>query len=232
MPTSLQFTSGGVSIRMHAEEVALPGTNSPQPRPALLLLHGSGGHVDFWTDRLGPVLKGSGIGLYAPHYFDRTRTVRADLATITDGRHVPQWLETIDAALTFAASRPGVDPDRIVLAGVSLGGFLALSLAAQFSARPETQGRRRICALMDVSGGLVPPYDALATERMPPTLIVHGATDTIVPVSFAQELDRRLTALGVPHRTEILPDEGHWFSPAAAPRILLAASSFLEPYLR
>ncbi len=187
---------------MFAEEVPVADGNTAQRRPAILLLHGSGGHVDFWTGRLSPLLREARIGLYAPHYFDRTRTVRADLATITDGVHVPQWLETLDDGLAFAASRPTVDPGRIVLAGISLGGFLATSFAAQLSASPD--GSKRICALLEVSGGLPPPYDALATRRMPPTLIVHGAVDNIVPVSFAHDLDRKLTELGVSHRTEIL----------------------------
>lgn len=230
MPTSLQFMSGGVPIRMFADEVTAPADAPANRRPAIVLLHGSGGHVDFWTARLSPLLQEAHIGVYAPHYFDRTRTIRADLTTITDGVHVPQWLDTVDAALAFAASRPSVDPSRIVLAGISLGGFLATSFAAQLSAVPEQS--KRICSLLDVSGGLPPPYDALATSRMPPTLIVHGAADNVVPVSFAHELDRKLTELGVSHRTEILPGEGHWFSGPSLPRILLAVSSFLEGCLR
>lgn len=188
--------------------------------------------MDFWISRLGPLLREAGIGLYAPHYFDRTQTTRADLAMIVDGVHVPQWLATITAALRFIATRPSVDPDRIVLAGISLGGFLALASAAEISARSESQDVTPLRALIDISGGLAPPYDALATSRMPPTLILHGAADNIVPVSYAQQLDRKLSELGVPHRTEILPGEGHWFSATALPQMLLAVSSFLEPYLR
>lgn len=84
-----------------------------------------------------------------------------------------------------------------------------------------------MAALIEISGGLVPPYDALATASMPPTLILHGAADNIVPVSFAHELDHKLSGLGIPHRTEILPNEGHWFSAAALPRLLNAVSGFL-----
>ena len=118
-----------------------------------------------------------------------------------------------------------------MVAGVSLGGFLGLALAATLSAKTDPQQWTRVKALIDVSGGLVPPYDGIATAHMPPTLLLHGASDTIVPVQFAHDLDHRLQKLGVPHRTEILPGEGHWFSAAALPRMLFAVSSVLEQYL-
>jgi dienelactone hydrolase len=231
MPTQLPFMSGGVSIRMHAEEFD-SGSNTAQPkRPAVLLLHGSGGNVDFWASRLSPFLHEGGISLYAPHYFDRTGTTRADLVMMNDGIHVPQWIETLDAALHFVASRPAVDPERIVLAGISLGAFLALAFAAELSTVTSGREHRRIRALLDVSGGLVEPYASRATVHFPPTLILHGATDSIVPVSYAQDLDRRLTQLGVSHRSEIFPGEGHWFSAGAFPRMLLGVSSFLQQHL-
>ncbi len=215
---------------MHAQEIL--SKDRQRQHPAILLLHGSGGHIDFWTARLAPLLNEAGIGLYAPHYFERTNTSRADLAMLTDGVHVPRWIETVDAALSFVASRPAVDPQRIVLAGISLGAFLALALSAQLSAERKLSASRRVHALLDISGGLVPPYEALATSAMPPTLILHGAEDNVVPVSFAYSLDRRLTELKVLHRTEILANEGHWFSPAAQPRLLLAISAFLQEHLR
>ena len=216
---------------MHAQELAPSGEGAWEKRPAVLLLHGSGGHVDFWTERLSPFLQEGRISLYAPHYFDRTGITRADIAMISDGVHVPQWLETIDAATRFVANRPGVDPERIILAGISLGAFLALAFAANLSATTDENEIKRVRGVLEISGGLVDPYASRATARMAPTLIFHGAADTIVPVTFAHDLDRRLTELGVQHRTEILPGEGHWFSPAALPRLLLAVSAFLQGLL-
>ena len=223
---SLQFTVQQTTVRMSAQETL----SATVPTPAVILLHGAGGNLDFWTARLSPYLQGAGISLYAPHYFDRTGTVRADLAAITDRRNTDAWLETVAEAIHFVAQRPGVDRNRLVLAGVSLGAFLALAHAAQQSAR-KTDGPR-IRALIAVSGGLVPPFDTLATERFPPTLILHGAKDPIVPVTYAQALDSRLTELEVAHRTELFPNEGHWFSGAVLLRMLMAVSSFLQEHLQ
>lgn len=213
---------------MYAQEI---DARASQGAAAIVLLHGSGGNLDFWTSRLAPLVQGAGIALYAPHYFDRTSTHRADLATISDGLHVPQWLGVVDEAVRFVANRPGVDRQRIVLAGISLGGFLSLAFAAKLSASLDPREHGRLRAVVEISGGLVAPYNAQATERFPPTLILHGAEDTVVPSSFATALDEKLTKLNVAHRTEIFPGEGHWFSTAALPRLLLAVSGFLEERL-
>ncbi len=231
MPHYLQFVVNGVPIRM----VALVPTSTPhaedRKHAAIVLLHGAGGNVDFWINHLGPFLSQAGIAVYAPHYFERTSTVRADLATITDGIHVPQWLEVVDAAVTFVAAQPGIDPERVMLAGISLGAFLSLGFAARASAVPATDAER-VRAIIEISGGLVEPYATQATPRFPPTLILHGATDNIVPVTYAHDLSAKLTNLGVSHRMEILQGEGHWFTAAALPRMLLAVSAFLESILR
>ncbi len=215
MPT---FPSGGKPIRLDAH---LPATTGPHP--ALLLLHGSGGNIGFWLDRIAPYLSRLGVALFAPHYFDRTGTTRADPATLQDGIHVPLWLETVQDALAHIAAQPNIDPNRIALVGISLGAFLSLALAT----RPSLPIR----AVVDLSGGLVPPYEALATPSFPSTLILHGEADTIVPVALAHALDALLTRLGVQHQTVLLPGEGHWFSPAAQFRILTAVAAFLGKHL-
>lgn len=232
MPQTLTFTSHDHSVRLAAQELAATDSlEHARKRPAILLLHGSGGNVDFWSSQLGAILQEAGVHLYAPHYFDRTGTKRADMQTLTDGVHVPQWLDTVDDALRFIATRPQVDSTRIIVAGISLGGFLGLALAARLSANPDLTENTRIRAIIDISGGLVAPFEDLATKRFPPTLILHGTSDPVVPVGFAEALTAKLTQLNVAHRTELLSGEGHWFSSAAWPRLLMAVSDFLQPIL-
>ena len=231
----LSFRAGDRDIRMDV----YAGKQSRDRRhgPAILLLHGAGGNAGFWLDRLAPHLAAAGVSVFAPHYFDRTKTVRADMATIKDGVHVPLWLDTLAAALQFVLMREDVDSSRVALIGISLGAFLAMSHAALESASPKSaspaaKAEPDIRCIVELSGGLPQPYVSAATSRMPPTLILHGAADTVVPVSSARELDALLTRLGVEHETRILPGEEHWFSGAGQMQLLLAISNFFARYLQ
>lgn len=225
------FQAGGKNIRIDVHGAGASAPGAPL-KPAILLIHGSGGNIGFWLDRLTPHLAAAGVALFAPHYFERTGTIRADLATITDGIHVPQWLDTIAAAREAVAARPGIDPNRIALIGISLGAFLSMAYAAINSASTDPAAHKAIRCIVELSGGLTEPYASQATPQLPPTLILHGADDNIVPVSSAHELDALLTNLGVQHETRVLQREGHWFSGPAQMQLLLAVRSFLSKHLQ
>ena len=233
------FLSGGRPIRLNFTDP--PSPSPAKPIPAILLLHGAGGNVDFWFDRIAPTLARLGIAIFAVHYFDRTGTTRADPALLRDGTHVPLWIDTIRDALEhiatplgtqpYQASGARIDPSRIALVGISLGAFLALGLVTQTPTQSALIRSASIRCIVDISGGLAPPFDTMATRDFPPTLILHGDVDPIVPVSNAHALDSLLTRLGVPHQLQILPGEGHWFSAASQARILTAIFVFLTHYL-
>lgn len=214
------FPSGSKTIHLDVLEPAGAG-----PFPGILLLHGSGGNIRFWLDRLAPHVSRLGVAIYAVHYFDRTGTVRADAATILDGHHFPLWLQTVHDAVGSIAARPRIDRSRIALLGISLGAFLALAAAASGGSDPA------IRAIVEISGGLTDPYVTSLTPAFPPTLILHGEADTVVPASLARDLDARLTRLGTPHRLLLFPGEGHWFSPVAQLSILAAIASFLAGWI-
>jgi len=225
MQETLQI--GDKPIRLQVHEPAATG----KPTPAIVLLHGSGGNVDWWSTRIAPHVTGAGLALFAPHYFDRTGTTRAHYETIMDGVHVPLWIDTLKSVLEVVAARPSIDPARIAVVGVSLGAFLALGFAAECSASDDSTTRCKIRCLVDVSGGLVEPYASRATPHFPPTQILHGAADTIVPVHHATGLDALLSKLGVEHELNILPGEDHWFSEAGQATILLKLANFLGKHL-
>lgn len=212
------FVSGAKTISIDSHEPPGPG-----PFPAILLLHGSGGNIGFWADRVAPYLTTLRVALYAVHYFDRTNTVRADATAILDGVHYPQWLSTISDALDHLRTRPKVDGSRIALLGISLGAFLALSAAVNPA--------NRIRAIVEISGGMPEIYSADVTDSFPPTLILHGTADTVVPVTQARALNALLDRAHVPHRLELMDGQGHWFDGAAQMRILMAIAQFLGRHL-
>ena len=56
----------------------------------------------------------------------------------------------------------------------------------------------------------------------PPTFLVHGAIDPLVPVSQSEELAAALTKAGVPNRLVVIPGAGHDLDfPTETPRNLV-----------
>ena len=205
-------------------DTAIPTT--PGPHPAVLLLHGSGGNTGFWFDRIAPIVTRLNLAVFAVHYFDSTGDAFAQPSQLADGLHVPQWLATARAALQHIAENPAVDAGRIGLLGISLGAFMSLALGTE-----SGEGIPRISAIVDISGGLIEPWASRATSRFPPTLILHGDVDTVVPVENALTLAARLSHLDVAHQLRTLPHEGHWFSPHAQLQLLGAIAPFLGKHL-
>ena len=212
----LSFTSGGTRIAVERFDAAGGGR-----RPAILLLHGADGFTrgdDRY--RLGAqVLAAAGYHVFLPHYLDRTGQARAAHSTI--GRNFPLWRETVGDALDFVERQPGVDARRIGIVGTSLGGALGVTLAA---------ADRRVRALVDYFGFLPETLPEKAS-RLPPTLVLHGARDAIVPVANAHALEALLQRLGVPHEVHVYPDQAHGFHGAAQLDAAQRTAAFLNRHL-
>ena len=194
--TGAGFTSGGKAVTV--ERFSAPGTAA---RPGIVLLHGSDGPGPrYW--RAAQFLASAGYHVFLVHYLDRTDQSRASLASIPG--NLPVWTATAREAVSYVAAQPGVAAGRIGLFGISLGGGIALGVAAQ---------DRRVGALVSYFGFVPSGFDTSAA--LPPTLVLHGEDDRVVPVSNARTLQRILEARGTPHEVQIYPGEGHGFSAAA-----------------
>ena len=100
---------------------ALHRAAGPQPRPAVLLLHGIPGHeknLDLAVD-----LRDRGVHCLHIHYRGSWGSggEYALSQLVPDAREALEWL----------AAHPRVDPSRVAVVGISLGGWVALTLASQ-----------------------------------------------------------------------------------------------------
>jgi dienelactone hydrolase len=169
--------------------------------PLVVLLHGHGG--------IGPAGTGSplreearrlarkGYVALIPHYFDRTGTKFNN--AVRNGRYYGVWMETVADAVTYAGRLPQVDRRHVGLIGHSLGASVVIS---------NGMADRRVSAVVEYAGSLVgePPPEL---PTMPPTLILHGDADRIVPVREAHKLADVFTQWQIRFEIKIYPGAGH-----------------------
>ncbi len=211
------FSQGDRQIHVETYAPAAPGRH-----PAVIVLHGADNfepHSVAYRASARDLAEHGYVALLI-HYFDATGTTSADRDSIS--RHFLDWMETAAGAVTFAAAKDNVDPERIGLAGFSLGASLALSLASQDA---------RIAAVAEFYGTL-PDLAAAFLKRMPPVLILHGSADPLVPSAEATKLKTLLQSMGVPCEMKIYPGQGHGFTGAAASDAEARTLSFFDRFLR
>jgi carboxymethylenebutenolidase len=188
--------------------------------PAIVMLHGADGLTRAERYREGARrIAAGGYHVALVRYLDRTGEKRASFGTIM--RNFDPWLATVRDSVTWIARRPGVDPHRIGIVGISLGGTLGLAAAGQDP---------RVKALVEYFGPM-PQGIVTAGAALPPTLILHGAADPVVPVANAHAIENLLRSQGTAHEVKIYPGQGHGFHGAAQDDADRRVAAFLQRHL-
>jgi carboxymethylenebutenolidase len=218
MPVTAQrnaFKSGGKTIAVETFQ----GSGS-SPHPTLVMLHGADGlGYNSQYREAARTVAAAGYQVHLVHYLDRTGEKRASFSTLF--QNFMPWMSTVQDALTFTANHPGADPGRIGIVGISLGAALGLAVSSTDS---------RVKALVNYFGPL--PQGAIApTSRLPPTLVLHGSADPIVPVANAYAVEALLRQQNVPHEVKVYPGQGHGFRGAAEEDATRRALAFLQRHL-
>lgn len=186
--------------------------------PAVLILHGAHGLGDgslFYPQ--AKALAERGITAFVIHYFDGIPQARKAAPTLHDERE-----RVIAEAVSYVARQAYVDPERIGVFGLSLGGFHALSLGSR---------DQRIQAVVNVVGAMPSEVQRRGVHRMPPTLVLHGDRDATVPVRRAYELASLLGEIGAEHEVKIYKGQGHTFRGDAKEDSISRTVDFFERYL-
>lgn len=194
--------------RVHAWLVA-PAAASAMPAPAVVVLHGWGGNAAMMLPLARPLHEAGFVALYLD--------ARCHGASDDDSfASLPRFAEDLEHALDWLEQQAGIDPGRIGLIGHSVGAGAALlaasrrpRLAAVVSvsafAHPAAMMRRWMAARRIPAGTVgryilgyvqktighrfddIAPVATIARVRCP-VLLVHGATDDVVPSSDAREI--------------------------------------------
>ena len=197
---------GGWTERAAGEAlVVLPEGYDADPDrrwPLLVFLHGAGE-------------RGDSLDLVAAHGPARERREGRDFPFVIVAPQVPEggrWtVGRVVAATDDALARYWVDPDRVYLTGLSMGGF---GTWEAIEAVPE-----RFAAAVPVCGG--GNRLGIGAARDVPVWAFHGAMDTVVPVGMSVDMVRALRAAGGAVRFTVYPDAGHdsWTETYANPEV-------------
>jgi phospholipase/carboxylesterase len=183
-------------------------STGPNPTAAVIWLHGLGadGH-DF--EPVVPQLTwpgAPGIRFIFPHAPVRPVTLnngmamRAwyDIVSLTGNRDQDQKgiADSVNdtAALVRRERERGIDADRIVVAGFSQGGAIALQLAVRY---PE-----KLAGLIALSTYMLLDHrlenDRHEANKDLPLFVGHGRSDPMVPFMLGEQLAERMRSLGHP----------------------------------
>jgi dienelactone hydrolase len=212
-----EFLSSGHAVRFEEYRPKSSGR-----LPAVIFLHGADG---LWVNggryrESARMLADQGFDVFLVHYFERTGTYMALTLNVIKPNYLA-WMDTVRDAITAACQQRGVERNRVALVGNSLGAALALTVASQDN---------RVAAVVDVSGLLPDPVIPMV-RRMPPTLILHGASDSIVPVQEARKLEQFLRQRGTHYEACIYQGQGHELKGQAQSDSLRRAAMFLRKNL-
>jgi carboxymethylenebutenolidase len=213
------FLSGGEKTAVERYQPAAKGKH-----PAILLLPAIDGldkaHGDIYR-RAARRYAEKGYVVLLVNYFDRTPATAAERKALRDSffrhakglttpaeeevldAHLRAWMGAVADAAKYARGLPNVNGDHVGLVGFSLGAYLALASAADKDLHAS--------AVVELFGGL-PRSLRDKAGNLPPTLILHGDADTVVPVTEAYLLRRLLRKAKRVCEFQVYAEAGHVFS--------------------
>ncbi len=179
------------------------------PRAIILYCHGNAGNLTHRQPILEILNRRVGVSVLIFDYrgYGRSEGKPNEAGILADARAARRWL----------AEREKIAESQIVLLGESLGGGVAVDLAARDGARALVL-ENTFSSLPDVAAYYYPwlPVHWAMRTRLDsaakiadyhgPTLQVHGDADTIVPLRFAQRL---YAAANQPKKFIICPGHDH-----------------------
>ena len=156
-----------------------PGQRAPRSVPAVVMLHGSAGVLAARELTYGKQLAAMGVAALVIDTFgarrDRGTSFTERLLNITE----VMLIADAYASLDYLATRPEIDPDRVVLIGFSYGGMAAMyALNAQVAEKLAPSGRR-FAGHVAYYGPCVTRFEDRRTTGAP-LLMLYGDADQII----------------------------------------------------
>lgn len=203
-----------------------------EPVPLVLLLHGAG---ERGADNQAQLNNGAGALLGAdegaarfpcvfvlPQCPQDQRWVEVDWSK---ERHTLPAVPSVPLAAALElvgqlVARHAVDPRRLYVIGLSMGGFGVWDVLSRATAAPSAARPLRFAAAVPICGGA--DEEALARAPAIPVWAFHGALDPVVKVERSRRAVAALRRAGASPRYTEYPDVAHdaWTRAFAEPELL------------
>ncbi len=238
-------TVNDLALEAHIFHPARQATEASQkePKGAYLFFHGGGWAIGMPEWGYTNCQRYAAKGMVAITFEYRLVDVHGTpiINCIADVRTAIKWVR-------HNAKRLGVDPNRIVMAGFSAGGHLAVTapLATEFDAgdypgisampnamviKSASYDLTKSSWFKGVSGtdpaNISPQY--LASSGMVPGLYLHSENDYLAPIDEFDAFVSKMAALNNNFQHHVFPGIGHFFrNEAAKARVNLLTDQFLQ----
>jgi acetyl esterase/lipase len=269
VPNVVYLRANGWEGKLDIYARGTPGATPTQPgppKPTVIFIHGGGWVRGTKEGSMLRALPYLAMGYSVVNVEYRLANVSLAPAAIEDCRCALRWVVAHAKEYNF-------DPDRLIVAGESAGGHLALTTgmipaSAGFDRTCYETSQPRVAAIVDFYGitdigdlldgpNKKPfpeswPYTvqwlgnqpnraelAKATSPMtyvraglPPTILIHGDADNLVPYTHSVRLQEALQKAGVANELITIPKGGHGnFAPAEWQRAFAAIQKFLAAHV-
>lgn len=238
LPTSLAWSAPPEIVTFHQPEkgdplelhiFSPPNHDKSEAKPGIVLFFGGGwrrGKPGALYTQAKYLASRGFVAISAQYRTKESHDVYPDKC-VADGRSAMRYVRA-------NAKKFGIDPDRLLAGGGSAGGHVAACTALEgapnnpgddLSVSPKPAALVLLNPVLDVgpdgyAHGYVkhntPDWKAInpkeaATKSFPPSLILFGDQDKILPVAMAKAFQKRMNELKVPVETRIYAGAGHGF---------------------
>ncbi len=204
--------------------IDIHGGPEAQSRPSFL------GRMNYYLNELG-------VAILLPNVRGSSGSGKTFLAA-DNGFKREDSVKDIGALLDWIPSQPELDPQRVMVAGGSYGGYMSLAVATKYSDRikaaidivgisnfvsflERTESYRRDLRRVEYGDEREPKMREFLQKISPttnaakikvPLFVIHGQNDPRVPLNEAQQIVQSVRQNGVPVWYLMAKDEGHGFS--------------------
>lgn len=203
--------TGKRDLRLH---VFAPADNA-EPRPAILFFFGGGWRTGSINAFLQPAKAFTELGYVTvlADYRVQCRDGSSPLDSLDDAEAAYAWLRAHTEAYN-------IDPKRLVLAGDSAGGHLALATGLR---APEAEKPAALILFNPVVDLVAPAPrhlkaraseispSEMPTQGMPPAIVFHGDKDLTVPIQTVRDFCQRAEASDAVCQLQEYDGVGHGF---------------------